>query len=329
MTTEIFRCVAGSRLFGTAVPTSDTDYKAVHIPDARSILLGTADAVIDRSTGSDSSSNTAEDVDMVSFPLQRFLKNLSKMETNSLEMLFAPNEHDDWLWEQIKENRFRIMTANKKAFTGYAKGQAMRYAVRGDRLDALQAVVTRLESMDPKVPIKDQMGGTTGWWLPEMPNVRVFNKPEFGSETLYMSVFGRECPLTNKPPEALRVYRKPIEEAGKRARDAAGDGGPDWKGLYHAQRVVDEGIELFTYGSLQFPCADAPYYRAIRAGTVPLDRVLGYFEDRLVELEELTPLSDFRDKPDQEWIDEFVYSVHEQQVVGAYEDWKAGIELAS
>lgn len=316
MTAEMFRCVAGSRLFGTANANSDTDYKAVHVPDARSILLQTANAVITQNTGSATAANTSDDTDFTSFPVAKYLNQLATMETIAVEMLFAPNMHEDWLWDQIVEDRMKLLSRNKKPFTGYAKGQAMRYAVRGERLETLERVVAILESLDPKVAMKDQ------WVLfPDLPGIRVYQKPEFGSETPYMSVFGREVPLTARPAEALKVYRKPIEEAGKRTVQAAETGGTDWKGLYHALRVVEEGIELFSTGSLIFPCHNAAFYRSIRNGDLNLDYVLGVFEDRLADLEELDPISDFRDAPDKEWIEEYVASVHESTVVGAYYAW--------
>lgn len=323
MTTEIFRTVAGSRLFGTNTLQSDTDYKAVHIPAPRSILLGTADAVIDQSTGTDATANSAEDVDMVSFPLCRFLRNLAKMETNSLEILFAPNEHDDAIWDMIKDDRFKVMSSNKKAFTGYAKGQAMRYAVRGDRIECLEKLVNVLECLDPNERMCDQFYIRTE--LDKVDNVKVIHKPEGHGPTPYITAFGRECPLTCKPSEALKVYRKPLLEAGKRTRNAVETGGPDWKGLYHALRIVDEGIELFSTGELIFPCDGAGYYLDIRSGDASLERVLDRFEARLIELEELKPISDFAEEPDREWINELIFSVYEQAVIGSYEKWRAAV----
>lgn len=329
MTKEIFKCVAGSRLFGTANAASDTDYKAVHIPDARSLLLGTANAVIDQSTGDKNSTNTPEDVDMMSLPVQRYLKNLASMEVNAIEMLFAPNQHDDWLWTQLVGNRFRLLSVKKKAFTGYAKGQAMRYAVRGDRVACLEQLVSALKDMNQREPMNHLGDNYTS--LMAIDGVEIIEKPSgyrgLGASnnetTPYISAFGRECPYTCFAREAIKVYEKPLLEAGKRSLDAAKDGGTDWKGLYHACRIVDEGLELFSTGELVFPCKHAKYYKDVRNGDFCLERVLDRFEANLAELDELTPISDFADTADQNWIDEYVYSVHEQVVLTAYEDWRA------
>ncbi len=40
---EIARITFGSRLYGTATDQSDTDFKTVYLPDAKSILLGEVD----------------------------------------------------------------------------------------------------------------------------------------------------------------------------------------------------------------------------------------------------------------------------------------------
>ena len=128
--------------------------------------------------------------------------------------------------------------------------------------------------------------------------------------------------MTMKAGQALKVFEKPLMEAGKRARDAASGTGPDWKGLYHAQRIVDEGLELFSTGEMVFPCREADYYLQIRSAELPLDAVLDRFEERLIELEGLKPISDFREEADKAWIDEFVMSFHEQKVIGAYEEWR-------
>lgn len=309
MTTEIFRCVAGSRLFGTATKDSDTDYKAVHLPSREAILLGTADAVIDRSTGPKKSANSKDDVDYVSHPLHGYLRLLSKMETNALETLFAENEgtSDTWIMDTVYDNRFKVMTSNMKSFTGFAKQQAMRYAVRGDRLDTLERVVDTLVSCRFKTKqstVRDAMP-----LLQAIPNVSFVDKLQPSGDMLpYLNVFGREVPVTAHISEAIKVYEKPIREAGKRAREATG--GPDWKGLYHAQRVVDEGLQLFATGELVFPCENAPAYLAIRSGQMELEAVLGNFEDALAKLEELKPIPEFRATTDQEWIDQFVLDIY-------------------
>jgi len=217
VTTEIFRCVSGSRQFGTSTPASDTDIKAVHVPDARDILLGCQGVIRDKA-----------DTDFTSYPLADYLRLLARMDFGALEMLHAPNETSHWLWNMLYDDRFRVMSRNKEPFIRYAKSA-----------------------------------------------------------------------LSSAPVKA------------------------DMKGLYHAHRIVDEAIELFGHGTIQFPCRNRNSYLMIRSGEVPRADVVIGLEEKLLMLERVEPISLFPETPDTDWIDEFVFAAHEQMVLGNYEKWKA------
>lgn len=325
---EIFRCVAGSRLFGTATPNSDTDFKAVALPTAKQVLLGAASFSRQETTGNIHSHNGAHDVETTTFSLQKYVTLLTKMETNAIEMLFAPAVASGASVPLdpmgiLRENRFRVLSANKDGFEGFGKAQAYRYAIRGDRKTSLETLSAMLEQWpvgarlsDTNVPNTVRMGVPTG--------VEIIAKPQPGGMMLdFINAFGKEVPVTCKVGEALKVFQKPLRELGKRTVAAADAGGADWKGLYHAQRIVDEGIELFTTGELLFPCVNAPAYRAIRSGQMELEAVLDHFESSLIRLQETTPIAEFQTEPDLDWANEFVEAFHEQIVVGSYEKWKA------
>lgn len=326
--TEVFRCLAGSRLFGTATETSDHDYKAVVLPSAREVLLGKAFFARQNSTGDKTTRNSANDVDVTSTSLHKYVTQLTKMETNAIEMLFAPALPSGTAVPvnpvaMLRENRFKVLSANKDCFLGFGRSQANRYAVRGERKTSLETLCRMLEQWphgerlgDTNVPNTLRMG--------VVPGVEVVAKPQPGGAMLdFVSAFGREMPVTCKVGEALKVFEKPLKELGNRTVAAAENGGADWKGLYHAQRIVDEGLELFRTGGLRFPCGNAEYYLNVRAGVFKLEYVLDNFERSLLELENLSPIPEFSEQPDLDWAEEFVSAFHEQIVVGAYEKWRA------
>ena len=137
-----------------------------------------------------------------------------------------------------------------------------------------------------------------------------------------MEVFGREMSLHVRVSEALKVYEKPLNAAGLRTKEAHAAGGADWKGLYHAHRIVDEGIELLTTGNLVFPLRNAAEYLNIRSGELTLDAVLDTFDAKLATLETVTPVPELKEKADMEWIEAFVMAAHEKVIVDAYYAWK-------
>ena len=72
---QIMLCQAGSHLYGTNIPNSDRDFKAVHIPGYKDILMGSGRPVISTSTGTKTSNNTAADTDHESFSVGQFQGN--------------------------------------------------------------------------------------------------------------------------------------------------------------------------------------------------------------------------------------------------------------
>lgn len=318
---QIMLCRAGSHLYGTNTPDSDEDFKAVHVPGYRDILMGSGQAVISTSTGSQTSSNTAADTDHESFSLARYLELASKMQTIPVEMLFIPEESllvNTPMWQVIRANRMRILNRNAKAFVGYCRAQAVRYSLRGDKLRAFEQVVEALSQAFPKQTLMNSFNEQTLMNLRAMPQVTITPKPQpGGGAVLYMSVFGRECPLTVKAAEALSIYQLPVNTAGERAKRAKDAGGVDLKALYHAVRIAYEGIRLFRDGDMVFPCENLPFLMAIREGRLTHESILDRFDELVLELEEVGDKSTLPVTADRAWIDEFVLKAHFEIVLNA------------
>lgn len=316
----IFKTLAGSRLYGTFTENSDTDFKAVHLPTKQQILLGKRKQVVSTSTGASDAKNVADDVDTESFELQEFLRLAAEMQTIPTEMLFIPdgivNPFDgykiffqkSYIWDEICANRHRILSRNTKSFIGYCKGQAVRYSMRGDRLATYEAVCNML-SQYPDCKVSEILHGLAG-----IENVRLIEKIHGEKPLMYLDVFGRQVPSTLSCAEALKVYHKPVQEAGKRAKDARDANGADWKALYHAARIVDQGITLFQHGFIEFPAKNREYLMKIRAGEVEMNAILDAFDEKVAILDEIGDNSPLAEAPDYEWIDSFVASVHEEIV---------------
>lgn len=316
MHTEIFKCVAGSRLYGTSTPESDTDYKAVHLPTKAEILLGRGKDVLSTSTGAKDASNNKDDVDVESFTLSRYLGLAAKMNTIPVEMLFIPQDMAETfspMWQELRNNRHRIINKNSSSFVGYCRAQAVKYSMRGSRLETFEAVVAVLENLHDNLPITAQHGAVAA--LESIPNVTIDIRDvtENGSVS-YLTVSGRQAPLTAKASEVCKVFQRPITEAGSRTRAALEAGGADWKSLYHAVRIVNEGISLFRYGEIQFPAANADLLLRIRNGDIDVDRVMDMFDYHLLALLGAVDNTTLPDRPDTEWIDNFVYEAHERIV---------------
>lgn len=302
--TVIYSSVMGSRLFGCYNENSDWDYKSVHIPTDRQIILGQGNNV----------SDSKGEEDKQSFPLKKYLNLLTKMELNSVELLFSTASKTSRfelhpVWKTLWDNKFKILSKDKKPFVGFAKSQAMRYAVRGDRYDTLSTVVEYLQ--DIGCP-QDKM--TKVWSCIQDDLTKLKGVEIIQAETEYLSVFGRKVPMGSRLQEAIDIYLKPLKEAGERTRVASGEGGVDWKGLYHAHRVVDEGLELWETGRIVFPLKNCGLYSSIRNQEFTLDKVIKTFMEKLDKLEALDDTKYLNDTPDTQWAEDFLYDVYFREV---------------
>ena len=100
----IVKAVAGSHLFGTNTPTSDTDYKGVYMPSKEDILLGRAKSSLNLSTNQTNEKNSSEDEDVEFYSLQKFMKMLDEGQTVALELLWTPDDmiiEESSLWREI------------------------------------------------------------------------------------------------------------------------------------------------------------------------------------------------------------------------------------
>lgn len=318
--TEIFRCLAGSRLYGTHTANSDHDFKAVHLPTKRGILLGKRELVHNHSSGG-TEHNGADDVDVESFELQRFLKLASDMQTIPVEMLFFDPRgetryfHGHPIWAEVVKNRGKILNRNTKAFVGYCKGQAVRYSMRGSRLQTFERVVEFFAHENGMVRDKVRLAElASAGTFDDMPGVTFPVKQHGEKQVTYMDVYGRQVPDNVTNLQAKKVFLKPVSEAGQRAKSARDAGGMDNKALYHAVRIADEGISLFRDGNIEFPCQNLPLLAKIRAGEVEIDEILDIFDEKIAILEGIGENSPLAAAPDREWIDDFVAGVYEDIV---------------
>jgi RNA repair pathway DNA polymerase beta family len=159
----VVRMKFGSHLYGTNTPESDLDFKAVHLPDAKDILLQhVAGALSDKRDKAEGEKNLAGEVDQESYSLQRYLQLLSEGQTPALDMLFAPDDmviESSGVWEFIRSNRSRFLTKKSAAFLGYCRQQANKYGIRGSRVaaarDAALFFETRLEKLGNTAKVQD------------------------------------------------------------------------------------------------------------------------------------------------------------------------------
>lgn len=317
----------GSHLYGTQTPSSDLDFKAVHIPAPADILLQRAKGTISEKTKADGAAkNTAEDIDRESYSLQKYLHLASEGQTVALDMLFAP----EWsftrpasaLWLEIQTNRHRLLTRRYASFMGYCRDQANKYGIKGSRVAA-----SRL-AMDTLAEAMGRLGTTarlreiaeTAEALSEgAEHMDVNDQPlQSGMSVRHWRVCGRSMPYTATIKSAHEIMARLVDEYGRRALQAEQNEGVDWKALSHAVRIGRQAIEVLETANVVFPRPDAAELLSIKLGERPYREVADEIERLLAGMEDASARSTLPERPDAEWIERFVTDAYRQAVLDEY-----------
>lgn len=335
---SIMKCLFGSKLYGTATPQSDTDYKEVFIPSAEEILLGKYQDVISQGTGDNHSKNTSEDVDNDKYSLRKYINLLIDGDTFAMDMLHAtsnPNcvvsmENPD-VWMFIYNNRSKFYTCNMKSYLGYLRKQSGKYGVKGTRLAALRKVVDILKEVEDTVTLHYPTGD-------KVVNVKVgeicdnlpvdeflhfveVDIPQKGGKQRFYEVLGRRFQMTISVAEMKKSIYKLWDEYGDRARAAEANHGIDWKALHHALRAGLQIKEIYETGDLCYPLKDAEYLIEVKQGKHTFKSIQQHLEQVIEEVEMLAQQKAKEGMPkivDRKFWDDFLIEVHKNEVLVAH-----------
>lgn len=319
----ICEIVFGSNLYGTATETSDTDYIGIFLPTPEEILLGRIPKTADTTPKDDTRKNLPGELDCTYYSLHHFLRLATQGQTVAIDMLFAPDSHITkteefgWVWDAIREHRDKFLSRKMNAFVGYARGQASKFSLKGERLNNLKDFAYALGKSHPDARLDE------AWeFLPkddERVNPNGIRELQiggkwFGENTNAVSVRG--------------VIHQLIEKYGNRAKTSADAGGLDWKALSHAVRVSKELMELLNTGGLVFPLKDAPLLLDIKQGKLPIEEVRDILDGDLAIVEELSSKSLLPDKVHSKFWDEWMTGVLAEYVAKSLADRKYKLQEA-
>lgn len=320
---QIVKMRHGSHLYGTNTATSDEDFKGVHLPSARGILLGRHEGVISEYTTPQDQKNKPGDVDYQSYALAKYLEMVRVGDTTATEMLFAPESalvHVTPWWHTVVANRPYIISRECRGFVHYARQQATKYCVKGDRLDVAVRITELLQQAS------DQNGGTAKLSAirGQLEDFIAHSKyaafvdmpcPNNASGTIeHFECLDRKMPMTARVMDALKLYAGVRDGYGKRAQAAYTSQGVDWKAISHAHRITGQAAELLSTGVITLPLPNAEYIREIKLGLHPYDKVQDELEQMIGSLDDLALTSPLPEKANVEIIEDLIISAHETQL---------------
>jgi len=298
----------GSHLYGKATEKSDIDFKGIFLPTVEEIFLGRIPKTFADGTSDDSRKNLPGEEDSQFYSLHHFLRLAAQGQTVAIDMLFAPENcifkdpQFGWIWDEIVKNRQKLLSKDMNAFIGYARGQAFKYSLKGERLTKLHDFVTVLQGVTD--------GPLSKVWITLPKDAERIN-PQGIRE---LQIGGKWFGESTASRLVLDAINKQIARYGVRANATADAGGIDWKALSHAVRVTKELVELISFKTITFPLKDAELILAIKKGEVPLEKVQQILDADFAFVEFQAHQSTLPDSVDMKWCDQFLFDIVQRSV---------------
>lgn len=325
-TTPVVTIEFGSHLYGTSTPASDRDYKSVHLPSARNIILQqVSEAISHKRQKSFGEKNTPENIDQQSYSLQYFLKLLADGQTVAIDMLFAPDSHlleTSKLWDFIRRNKHQFLSRKSEAFVGYCRQQANKYGIKGSRVAAAKRAAELFEWARIAYSDQTKVGDLSGEFVVKHDilfneHTRIVEQPinKAGDVGKFYECCNRKVGFNNTVKEAHNIFARIYENYGARARQAQSNEGVDWKALSHAVRVGNEALELLTTGNVTLPLPNAAHVLDVKLGRIPYQEVADEIEQLLLDVELAAETSDLPDTANLKFIDDMVYDEYAERVL--------------
>jgi len=294
----------GSALYGTADEHSDIDSKIVYLPRIDKLLLGQRPKNhVERKAGPNAKMNAGEE-EIEYIPIQQLAKDFFDGQSYAYELVFAygnpiekanPNVEllssspfgSSTYYHFFNELRTKFLTRDISKMVGYAAHQAQVYGVKGERLNAVERLITELEKVEnpSETRIRDvQLPVTVLNGYVHYSYIKGSNQ-EY-QNTLALQVNDRYYHQTERVSNVINALKKLVEKYGHRAKKAQAQE-VDWKALSHAIRIVYQACEILENHQLEFPLDIADALLKVKRGHIAFDNAVGIFEMLNNNMEEL------------------------------------------
>ena len=307
----------GSTLYGTRTKNSDTDIKGIFMPTMEQIFLGKIPKNMTEKTNKTNNKNTSEDIEKDYHSLHHFIHLACTGQTVAIDMLNCNKENllkTSDIWEDLVENRHRFYSKNMKAFIGYARSQAARYGVKGDRISTAKRLKRLFDKHRSNINIKENDLRVGDIW----EEIKDLNLP-------HVHFKESQNKINNVPIKELVVCGKTIQETctmlyatsilfnflnkyGKRAKLAEENKGIDWKAVSHSLRIAMELKEIFETYKITFPLKYADWLIKVKKGELDYKTLVAPVLDELMEeIEILSEKSDLPNKINVKYWNDWLY----------------------
>jgi predicted nucleotidyltransferase len=254
----IFLVRAGSHFFKLNGPNSDKDYRGIYMPSNKEFYEGeTKRAMYSCQTQKNSKGlkNTNQDTDFTLFSITKFFNLLSSGDFNMMELLHAPDDViiiDSEYMQYLRSIRQNILVNDISAFLGFIKKEYKRYAININHYGILQDFLSFLSNFDRLSTLKEI-------WPELQEHAKVNPQISFtesmvghGQYVPSIKIAQRLLQSTVRVGYAKESIEHILDRYGHRQKEMA-ESGVEYKGLYHALRLIYEANDLIHNGEFSIP----------------------------------------------------------------------------
>jgi hypothetical protein len=339
----IFKAIVGSQAYGTAIPTSDTDYKGIFLASRPEL------------DGFNYKEQIEVGKDECYYELRRFLQLAQSANPTILELLYSPEDcilQSSKQYEIIKSHRDKFLTTVcANSFGGYAIAQIKKAKGLDKKMNYEKARIERKSPLD-FCYVYDDDGKTTTLhkflevWEMEQENCGLakldhmrdcyalyYNWDDYGFKGI-VGEDSNEVRLSSIPKgltaECLMYFNKDgysmhckdykeyqdwlTNRNTQRYVDTVTHGQQiDGKNLMHCKRLLDMATEIATTKTITVRRANAADLLKIRRGEVPLEKLLEESEQQIKDLDTLFAKSGLPESVDKEWVNNLLLEVRNIQ----------------
>ena len=276
----VLKIKGGSHLYGLATENSDLDYIGVFLNTPEELYGLKTCEVIEENTVSkqDNGKNDKDAIDCKYYSLAKFCSLALGCNPTILEILFVNSENIvfcDTIGEHLLDNRHLFLS--KKAyhsFLGYAISQKKKSFVKAENLKKLTEAYNVLNTIEHNKLCKTMLYESK---IDEHPDIVCSNIVNTDDYPNYITI-GDLRFSNQKLIDVKRKIENRLNKASHRA-DGMLDKGVDYKFMSHTVRLLYEGIQLLTTGSISFPLEQKDIIMDIKLGKVKNTDIITLIED--------------------------------------------------
>lgn len=300
------KCIHGSRLYELHGENSDHDFKSFFLPDYKECLLM-------RATKNETKKVKEENAEYESFALQVFLRLCANAEDITVAMLHAEGNkilEDSDIYQFLRKNKEKFYTKRMVGSLGYAKSMSMKFALRADRMLAVEKFIGILKDAESKgvarmSQIWDSLPEGEYYYKGEEPTNR-------NADKRFFECAGKKVTATVAVNYALEIFQNLYDKYGDRVKIAKNLEGQDLKAISHSFRVGYQLYEVYKNGGFSYPLPQSEFIKDVKYGRLSFieDNLDGKLNELISEVEELARNSSFPDKIDNIWLDDIVLNAY-------------------